>query len=81
MTRVSVRDMQFVIRASDKVGNLGWVLPKNSRGLHTFGSRGAAQIFTERAEAEQVVQRMSSLFTSLGVQYSIEATDEPDIGA
>jgi hypothetical protein len=71
--------MPFVIRASDRVGDVGWVLPVNARGLRTIGTRAEADVFTDQAEAKAVVQRMEKVFSILELEYSVEAESSTNV--
>lgn len=65
--------MPFVIRALDKVGDVGWVLPEDARGLRTLGTRADADIFSEESEADSVAHRLESVFSILELDYSVES--------
>jgi len=66
--------MAYVIRADDN-GRISWVTLPNDRGFPGLSDRAKAAVFPEYADAQAVVDKLSSAFARIGVRLSIEATD------
>jgi hypothetical protein len=69
----------YIIRATDKVGNLGWLQAVNQRGVRTIGSRDTAEVFADHASAKSVIALLPAVMAGVTLRYRIEPlTDAPD---
>jgi hypothetical protein len=64
--------MAFIVRATDKVGDIGWIQPPNNRGSRAIGPRSTAERFADRESAENAVASLPAIYGEMGLKYTVE---------
>jgi hypothetical protein len=64
--------MVFVIRATDKIGVVGFIQPANYRGSRTVGPRATAEEFSDSESAENALAGLPDMYGQVGLKYSVE---------
>jgi hypothetical protein len=67
----------FIIRAIDRVGMIGWIMPPNERNIRTIGTRSDADVFTSREAAEAVIVQLAPTFAGVPLDYAVEPCGLP----
>jgi hypothetical protein len=64
--------MLFVIRAADKIGDVGWVQPANHRGSRTIGPLATAEKFPDIESAKDVMAGLPAAYGEVSLEYTVE---------
>jgi hypothetical protein len=71
----SVGEMAYVVKATSPDGVVDRICQAKIAGLRTFGKRESAEIFATKVEAHAAIISLPGVLESVGVSYSVEATD------
>ncbi len=67
--------MAYVVKATSPDGVVDWICQTKLGGLRAFGTRESAEIFPTKLAANAAIDSLPSVLGSIGVLFSVEATD------